>query len=205
MHQKTHQTDRRAVIMQAAINCFVEKGFHATSTRDIASAASVSLGNLYNYFPSKQALIAEVANQEQAELAPLLRALEQASVPSTEQVQQFLATYWALCRQPEWAILSAECLAEIARSPALMPAFENNRGQLLDTLAAAIERGAKQGMFKPSAPTRLVAQALLDIVESDALRRALEAQAKSAGAPIGSPVQAVEVLHPGLLRGLLGA
>jgi AcrR family transcriptional regulator len=205
MNQKDHQADRRTVIMQAAINCFIEKGFHTTSMRDIASTAAVSLGNLYNYFPSKQALIAEVANQEQVELAPLLCSLEQASAPAMEQIQQFLAAYWTLCRQPEWAILGAECLAEIARSPALMPKFENNRRQLLDALAGAIERAAQQGIFKPSAPIRLVAQALLDIVESDAFRRGLEAQANSAKGKIDSSVEAMDIFHPGLLRGLLGA
>lgn len=204
MSQNRHQTDRRTVIMQAAIDCFIDKGFHATSMRDIALAASVSLGNLYNYFPGKQALIAEVANQEQAELAPLLRTLERTANPSTEQVKQFLAAYWALCRQREWAILGVECLAEIARSPALMPAFENNRRQLLDTLTNAIERAMKRGVFKPTAPARLVAQAMLDIVENDALRQALMAQAETAGYQDNPSVQAMDALHPGLLHGLLG-
>lgn len=204
MDKKTHQTARRDIIMQAAINCFINKGFHATSMRDIALAASVSLGNLYNYFPSKQALIAEVANQEQAELAPLLYALEHTADPSMEQILQFLAAYWELCHQREWAILSIECLAEIARSPALLPAFENNRKQLLQTLADAIERATAQGIFTPAAPAWLIGQALLDITESDALRQALVTQAVASGHQSAPPAEARNVLHPGLLRGLLG-
>jgi len=70
---------RRESILQAALHCFIDKGFHQASMRDIATLADVSVGNLYNHFPSKEALIAEIANLEMRELAPLLQALEQAN------------------------------------------------------------------------------------------------------------------------------
>ncbi|QEI09473.1 TetR/AcrR family transcriptional regulator [Pigmentiphaga aceris] len=215
LNQSNRQTDRgsldrRALIIQAAIVCFIDKGFHATSMRDIALAASVSLGNLYNYFPSKQALIAEVANQEQAELAPLLHSLERVFAPSMSDVQLFLTAYWRLCRQHDWAVLSAECLAEIARNPELVPAFAHNRQQLVDTLVNAVERGTQQGNFKPAAPAQLVSQALLDIVESDALRQTLMTPASTAASTVVTTAaiandQTMEIIHPGLLRGMLGA
>ncbi|MDC5518787.1 TetR/AcrR family transcriptional regulator, partial [Acinetobacter baumannii] len=59
MKKKEDISERRALIVQAALQCFVERGFHCTSMRDIAQAASVSLGNLYNHFDGKEALIAE--------------------------------------------------------------------------------------------------------------------------------------------------
>ena len=54
MNTKKHLENRRETIVNAAIGCFIDKGFHTTSMRDIAQAASVSLGNLYNYFPGKE-------------------------------------------------------------------------------------------------------------------------------------------------------
>jgi TetR/AcrR family transcriptional repressor of uid operon len=39
-------------LIDAAYSLFVEKGFHATSMREIAKQAGVSLGNIYNYFDS---------------------------------------------------------------------------------------------------------------------------------------------------------
>ena len=60
---------RRAQLLDAALHCFVVKGFHQTSMRDIAAQAGVSLGSLYNHFDSKSALIAEIAQMESAELA----------------------------------------------------------------------------------------------------------------------------------------
>jgi TetR/AcrR family fatty acid metabolism transcriptional regulator len=48
---------RRNQILDAAARLFAERGFHRTTTRDIAEAADVSEGTLYNYFESKDALL----------------------------------------------------------------------------------------------------------------------------------------------------
>jgi AcrR family transcriptional regulator len=43
-------------IEQSARELFIRQGFHATAMRDIAKRAEVSLGNLYNYYPTKEAI-----------------------------------------------------------------------------------------------------------------------------------------------------
>lgn len=45
---------RRHQITEAAVRLFIEKGFHKTTTREIASAAGVSIGSLYEYVASKE-------------------------------------------------------------------------------------------------------------------------------------------------------
>ena len=52
------QSDRRAEILAAAQRCFVRSGFHGASMQDICAEAGMSPGNLYRYFPSKEALMA---------------------------------------------------------------------------------------------------------------------------------------------------
>lgn len=44
-------------ILEAAARLFAEQGFHRTTTSNIAQAAEVSEGTLYNYFESKDALL----------------------------------------------------------------------------------------------------------------------------------------------------
>src|SRR5437660_12047932 len=63
------QSDRRAEILAAAQRCFVRSGFHGASMQDICSEAGMSPGNLYRYFPSKEALIAGIAERDRAEVA----------------------------------------------------------------------------------------------------------------------------------------
>lgn len=48
---------REAQILEAAAKIFAEKGFHRATTKEIAEAADVSEGTLYNYFDSKEDLL----------------------------------------------------------------------------------------------------------------------------------------------------
>lgn len=50
-------TDRKHQILEAAAMVFAEKGFHPTTTKDIAKQAGISEGTIYNYFESKSALL----------------------------------------------------------------------------------------------------------------------------------------------------
>ncbi|MBH1494921.1 TetR/AcrR family transcriptional regulator [Stenotrophomonas maltophilia] len=163
---------RVTLILQAALQCFLAKGFHQTSMRDIAQAAGVSLGNLYNHFPGKEAIILAVAVAESEELAPLLQRLA-ASDGERTQVMAFLQDFHALCRQPEWATLAVEVLAESARNPAVAEAFATNRRQLQQALGDALQRVAQRERRRPALAPALQAQVLLDAIESDALRRGL--------------------------------
>lgn len=49
--------DSREKILKAALDLFVTKGFHDTTTREITERAGISKGLLYNYFPSKEAIL----------------------------------------------------------------------------------------------------------------------------------------------------
>jgi AcrR family transcriptional regulator len=53
---------RRRQIIEAAANVFAEKGFHRTTTKEIAEAAGVSEGTIYNYFQSKEDLLLGMVN-----------------------------------------------------------------------------------------------------------------------------------------------
>ncbi|AKR55601.1 TetR family transcriptional regulator [Devosia sp. H5989] len=55
--RKKRQT--RARIQQVALELFLSKGFEATTTEEIARAAEVSTGTLFNYFPTKETLVAD--------------------------------------------------------------------------------------------------------------------------------------------------
>ena len=59
------KAETRHRILDAARQLFVARGYDATTTRDIAEAASIANGTLFNYFANKEAvlasLVAEVA------------------------------------------------------------------------------------------------------------------------------------------------
>jgi AcrR family transcriptional regulator len=50
-------------ILLAALESFVEKGYHGTSVRDIAERANMSVPGLYHHFPSKMVLLERLMEQ----------------------------------------------------------------------------------------------------------------------------------------------
>ena len=72
------------VILDAAARVLVRDGFQHASTNRIAAKAGVSIGSLYQYFPSKEALVAALIDRHQDEMltrfAPLIADLSELSV-----------------------------------------------------------------------------------------------------------------------------
>jgi AcrR family transcriptional regulator len=56
----------RQLIVDTALQLFRERGYEATTMRAIATAAGVSVGNAYYYFPSKQHLVQAYYDHSQA-------------------------------------------------------------------------------------------------------------------------------------------
>lgn len=52
--------EKKSVIESAAKDLFIKHGFHATSMRDIAKTADVSIGNLYNYYTTKEEIFESI-------------------------------------------------------------------------------------------------------------------------------------------------
>ena len=76
-------TDTAVRIMLAAADAFAEKGFHATTTRDIASRAGLSPAGVYVHFASKEVLLFELSRRGHARARDLLvAAADQAGTPT---------------------------------------------------------------------------------------------------------------------------
>jgi len=59
--KKSARKDR---IFSAAVDLFNKQGFSNTSMQDIAEKASLAVGTLYNYFPSKNDLLLDIMQEE---------------------------------------------------------------------------------------------------------------------------------------------
>lgn len=61
--------DKRAAILAAALELFVERGFHGTAVPEVADRAGVGAGTIYRYFASKEALVNALYQREKGALA----------------------------------------------------------------------------------------------------------------------------------------
>jgi AcrR family transcriptional regulator len=55
--------ERRELLVQAAIQVFLEKGFHKATVRDIGRAAKMTQGTIYNYVSSKDDILYMVCDR----------------------------------------------------------------------------------------------------------------------------------------------
>src|ERR1700744_2897510 len=60
-------------LVAATARILVREGFDKASTNRIAEVAGVSVGSLYQYFPSKEALVAAVIERHQREIRQTVR------------------------------------------------------------------------------------------------------------------------------------
>jgi len=137
------EPNRRAELLRAAAKLFVEKGFAATTTRDIAEAVGMRSGSPFYHFRSKQELLkATIIEGLDAGAAKLAAAIDGVADPRQRLrilVRAHLGTLLeGDCRSPllvsETRALDAKARAEIA---AAFDRYQIPWQQTLDELAKA--------------------------------------------------------------------
>ncbi len=111
--------DRRDEILAAAQRCFVRSGFHGASMQDICAEAGMSPGNLYRYFPSKEALVAGIAERDRAEVAQQFASADLSA--GFFAVLQGMAQHHFAEKPAEQVLLCTEVMAEARRNPGHRP------------------------------------------------------------------------------------
>ena len=162
--------ERRLQIRNAAITCILAKGYHATGMRDIASHAKVSLGNLYNHFPSKHEILLEIARSEAEAIEPLVDLLHREG-EEAEILRDFIKAYSVLSDDEDTWALFLEIIAEAKRNEEISDVFIRTRNTLSLALQKLIERGKSSGSFHPSVPPEATAPFILDLIEGASFRR----------------------------------
>ena len=88
---------RRMQIVDAAVRLFIEKGFHRTTTREIARAAGISIGLLYEYVSTKEDVLYLVCDAIHAEVErDVSRALRRAS-RGRDRLAAMIRGYFRVC------------------------------------------------------------------------------------------------------------
>jgi AcrR family transcriptional regulator len=87
------EEDTRQKILNTAKELFIEKGFSATTMRDISSQANINKGLLHYYFQSKQTLFVNVMQMTSFELFPKLDTVLHLNVSFEEKLELIIDLY----------------------------------------------------------------------------------------------------------------
>jgi AcrR family transcriptional regulator len=123
-------------ILDAAVRLFAEKGFHRTTTRDIAEAADMAEGTLYNYFATKDDLLFGIMQRLTESMT--FEAMHTEALPTAETREHFnalLQTYRDF--QYQNAIILQALLSEILANTGLRQRYYQ---QLLEPSIVALEK-----------------------------------------------------------------
>lgn len=130
--------ERRQQIRAAAARCFARKGIQATTMREIFAEAGLSAGAVYNYYRTKDDLIADGITASTAESAEAITAA--AAVLSLDDViGQFLADLKAAASDGR-ARATPMIHAEVAVRPDLLKVFQEGRSRIREALRAQLAR-----------------------------------------------------------------
>ncbi len=95
LFRRRRKEARPAELLEAALTLFVEKGFAATRSEEVAKAAGVSKGTLYLYFPSKEELLkAVIQHFLGTEIETGIQEAAAADGPTAQVMEQLLVTWW---------------------------------------------------------------------------------------------------------------
>lgn len=141
--------DARRRVLDAAIACFTRSGFHGTSMHEICAEAGMSPGALYRYFPSKEAIIIAIVEEERALRAGLVETLESAPTFIEGLLRMghalFSGELSMICLE-----LGPEIYAEASRNPALKPTFQAVEDEMNVALRRAFLAARARGEVDPT-------------------------------------------------------
>jgi len=146
-------TDRkRAAIIDAAVVEFRQSGYEATSMDRVAASAGVSKRTVYNHFPSKEALFAEIIQQLSERIAEGLDLAYRSDRPLRAQLLELVSQKLRLLHDPNFADLARVAIAAGIHSPERAQEMIARMGDREEGLTVWIRAAAGDGRLKASDP-----------------------------------------------------
>ena len=113
--ESSKSESRRQQIRQAAADCFKKHGFHGASMLEISKLSGMSVGHIYHFYQNKDAIIADIVNQDKERILALIARLKQAQDREAELIVQVEECIDDSMSNDD-SILKLEIMAEASRN-----------------------------------------------------------------------------------------
>jgi TetR/AcrR family fatty acid metabolism transcriptional regulator len=145
-------TDKRDLILQAAVRVFARKGYHSCRVGDIAGEAGVAHGLLYHYFKSKEDVLETIFRETWSDLLAAVARIEASDETALEKLAAIAAFYLGSWLRD--ADLIRVLVREVARSPEVGRRVDEI-GDVFRAIRRIIEQGQERGEIRADADARL--------------------------------------------------
>lgn len=148
-------------LLDAALELFVEKGFSATRSDEVAERAGVSKGTLYIYYPSKEELLKAVIQQNLGQIiAQGTGIVDEFQGPTAELLSMLMNLWWDRVGNTPAGGIHKIMMSEVRNFPEIAQFY---RDEIIkpatDLLGRTLQRGIDRGEFR-ALPVVEVTQAL---------------------------------------------
>ena len=151
-YQKTTEKKKQAII-QAALRLFKEKGFKETSIKSIAEVAEVSPVSIYNYFKSKDNLVALCVNDLFEEITQQAEDILKSNLAFNTKLDQALD----LCQEKMSQQISYYFQDKTLRDPAFSSLLTKAiTAKKRDIYSTYINLGKEEGLIARDLSTELI-------------------------------------------------
>ena len=177
--KSTRQVDRRPQILEAAERCFALNGFHKTTMQDVAREAGMVPGNLYRYFPSKNAIIAGLVERDRAEIAADFATLSNA--------ENLMAAFEQLGRkhfidQPRMkAVIALQIWSEAALDPEIAAHVSAVQSEVRNGIRNVLSRARDTGEIHQDVEVEALTHLIITLSDGMIRRRAMDVDFHSQG------------------------
>ncbi|MES2151415.1 MAG: TetR/AcrR family transcriptional regulator [Pseudomonadota bacterium] len=179
-------TDRkRLAILEAAIAEFRAHGFEATSMDKIAASAAVSKRTVYNHFPSKDELFAEILLRLWQSSAAQMEVAYNRALPLREQLLDMMGIKMRMLGDPNFLDLARVAIAEGIHSPERARAIVARLSEREEGLTVWIRAAQADGKLKACDP-----QFAATLLQGQLKAFAFWPQVTMGAAPLAAPMQA---------------
>jgi TetR/AcrR family transcriptional regulator len=138
-------------LLDAALDLFVERGFAATRSEDVAARAGVSKGTLYLYYPSKEELLKAVIRHHVVnQIAEGVQIVRDFNGSAAELLALMLGLWWERIGETRASGIVKLMTSEVRNFPEIAQFYvdevvtPSNR-----MLVQVIQRGVDRGEFRP--------------------------------------------------------
>jgi TetR/AcrR family transcriptional regulator, fatty acid metabolism regulator protein len=157
-------TDKRRLILHAAVRVFSRQGFHTCRVSDIADEAGVAYGLVYHYFGSKDEVLDTLFLERWNVMLELIREVDAQEVPVREKLAAIAAFIVDSYRHdPD---LMKVIIVEVTRAA---NSFGNTHidtiREAYDLIGGMIEQAQREGVFKAEIDARFAAMAFYGTIE----------------------------------------
>ena len=131
---------RRNQVLEAAECCFARSGFHGASMAEISKAAGMSAGHIYNYFESKDDIIAAFVQRNMDRVSVIMSEIEARDDPLQAMLDDLEVSVREKFDPATWTLLT-EIQAEASRNPKIARLVQENDHLVSERFREVIRKG----------------------------------------------------------------